>query len=482
MSIQSIILKRACLSGSSQLPNGFKDMSIATTEYFYDANGNLVKDLNQNLEGIVYNSLNLPTQIDVMNSFTGTVDNFIQYQYRSDGVKLGQKVYTNGAASTTRDYCGRFVYENQELSYIIFSEGTIRVSKINPGDPNNPEFIAPIMTRSGTQQYGLTREFHLKDHLGNVRIVFNTSGILSENHYYPFGLPIHNLSTSTAPAGKENRYLYNGKELQDDLGLNWMDYGARFYDPQIGRFHSIDNSSENYYSYTPYNYVGNNPIKRVDPDGNDWWDKVLGVGAALVDNALGGMTNVRETAAQYVTDPSDFNDGLTVGDVASVAIGAANIAGGQSLSSGGQVAVAGSAVGLVPSGGTSAVPLLGGAAAVATGETMKVHGAMMVVSGSKNLAEGKGKLQENKTGTKSDNKLKPSSEATGDHSSFKTDGSGKITNTATYKQNPKNPSGFDEAKRVDVTGKADNGVKTPHVHEPKQKVRPARPDELPRQQ
>ena len=87
----------------------------------------------------------------------------------------------------------------------------------------------------------------------------------------------------------------------------------------------------------------------------------------------------------------------------------------------------------------------------------------------------------NKTGTKSDNKLKPSSEATGDHRSFKTDGKGKITNTATYKQNPKNPSGFDEVKRVDVTGKKHNGVNTPHVHEPKQRVRPAKPDELPKQ-
>ena len=202
-----------------------------------------------------------------MNSFTGTVDNFIQYQYRSDGVKLGQKVYTNGEASTTRDYCGRFVYENQELSYIIFSEGIIRVSKINPGDPNNPEFIAPIMTRSGTQQYALTREFHLKDHLGNTRIVFNSSGILSENHYYPFGLPIHNLSTSTAPAGKENRYLYNGKELQDDLGLNWMDYGARFYDAGLGRWHSVDPLGELAQGWSLYRYGFNNPIRYTDPTG-----------------------------------------------------------------------------------------------------------------------------------------------------------------------------------------------------------------------
>ena len=132
----------------------------------------------------------------------------------------------------------------------------------------NPcSFSNIVGTIPDTCSYALTREFHLKDHLGNVRVVFNTSGILSENHYYPFGLPIHNLSTSTAPAGKENRYLYNGKELQDDLGLNWMDYGARFYDAGLGRWHSVDPLAEAREWLSPYNYVQNNPISRTDPDG-----------------------------------------------------------------------------------------------------------------------------------------------------------------------------------------------------------------------
>ena len=132
----------------------------------------------------------------------------------------------------------------------------------------NPcSFSSVVGTIPDACSYALTREFHLKDHLGNVRVVFNTSGILSENHYYPFGLPIHNLSTSTAPAGKENRYLYNGKELQDDLGLNWMDYGARFYDAGLGRWHSVDPLGEQYRRWSPYTYCVNNPIRFIDPDG-----------------------------------------------------------------------------------------------------------------------------------------------------------------------------------------------------------------------
>ena len=70
---------------------------------------------------------------------------------------------------------------------------------------------------------------------------------------------------------QENKFKYNGKELQDDLSLNWYDYGARMYDPAIGRFSCIDPSADNYEAWTPYNYVANNPILLIDPIGTDWF-------------------------------------------------------------------------------------------------------------------------------------------------------------------------------------------------------------------
>jgi RHS repeat-associated protein len=93
--------------------------------------------------------------------------------------------------------------------------------------------------------------------------------------YYPFGHGMHRPPEATIVAtwfpdyGEfgTNRYLYNGKEFNDDFDLNWYDYGARFYDPQIARWHSVDPLAEKYYQWSPYNYVINNPISFIDPDG-----------------------------------------------------------------------------------------------------------------------------------------------------------------------------------------------------------------------
>jgi RHS repeat-associated protein len=71
----------------------------------------------------------------------------------------------------------------------------------------------------------------------------------------------------------KNRYLYNGKELQDQViggtPFGWYDYGARFYDPEIGRWHSVDPKTEKYYFISTYAYCANDVINVIDPDGRD---------------------------------------------------------------------------------------------------------------------------------------------------------------------------------------------------------------------
>jgi RHS repeat-associated protein len=108
--------------------------------------------------------------------------------------------------------------------------------------------------------------YDLKDHLGNVRVSFdkfnNAARIIQENEYYAFGLT----KSGGYDNSNNNRFLYNGKEIQTDL-TNQYDYSARFYDPVIGRWSVIDPLAENNRRWSPYNYVSNNPISRIDPDG-----------------------------------------------------------------------------------------------------------------------------------------------------------------------------------------------------------------------
>ncbi|POS00531.1 RHS repeat-associated protein, partial [Flavobacterium croceum DSM 17960] len=108
------------------------------------------------------------------------------------------------------------------------------------------------------------------------------------NNYYPFGMKHekYNVEESVFISGNRGsfgyykgagnstssvtyKYKYNGKELQDELGLlNLYDYGARNYDPAIGRWMNMDGFSEKYFPLSPYTYAVNNPMFFVDPDGN----------------------------------------------------------------------------------------------------------------------------------------------------------------------------------------------------------------------
>ncbi|MEN8122080.1 MAG: RHS repeat-associated core domain-containing protein [Bacteroidota bacterium] len=83
-------------------------------------------------------------------------------------------------------------------------------------------------------------------------------------NYYPFGMRLEGQSYTNPLQAAANKYLYNGKELQDDLGLDWYDYGARFYDPALGRFLKVDPIAEDFPHVTPYNYAENEPVAHID--------------------------------------------------------------------------------------------------------------------------------------------------------------------------------------------------------------------------
>ena len=252
----------------------FKNGANAADEYSYDANGNLTKDLNKGISGITYNFLNLPNVVTFSDGST------ITYTYGADGTKL-RTVHKIGSTTTTTDYCGNVIYENGVQKLLLTEEGYITLSD---------------------SKY----HYYLKDHQGNNRVVISQSGTVEEtSHYYPFGGVF-------ASAGNVQPYKYNGKELDTKKGLNWYDYGARHYDAVLGRFITVDALYDKHFKVSPYVYCGNEPVGRIDPDGNDWrvqthynreTDKIeykITVRAALINNSNNKELDIKTLAGQIV--------------------------------------------------------------------------------------------------------------------------------------------------------------------------------------
>jgi len=114
--------------------------------------------------------------------------------------------------------------------------------------------------------------------------------LLEENHYYPHGLPIAGMS-SAASNFKEQRRKYQGNEYIKDLGLHWMDFNARVYDPQIGRFLGVDPLADvgGQQVWSPYAAMGNAPESMIDPNGTYAYITDFGTNRAEAEWNLGQL-------------------------------------------------------------------------------------------------------------------------------------------------------------------------------------------------
>jgi RHS repeat-associated protein len=243
----------------------------STIDYTYDANGNMLSDLNKGIT-ITYNYMNLPSKVVFSNG------NKIEYVYDPFGIKRKQLISTYNSTSNTystitKVYVGSALYENGNIAYISNEEGVFQKS-------------ASIFVM----------QYSLKDHLGNLRMslkadVNNEPIILQYDSYYPFGLEMGGLSYVSS---NENKYKYNGKEKQDAFNLGWYDYGARFYDPQIGRWLSLDPLAVEFPSWSPYNYCENNPILMIDPTGlyADSYFNLAGDNLGVDKDGANGVTRI----------------------------------------------------------------------------------------------------------------------------------------------------------------------------------------------
>jgi RHS repeat-associated protein len=286
----------------SQRSHGFNP-GAGGAGYTYDLNGNLKTDSYKGITNINYNQFNLPTTI------TFSSGNSIEYKYDA----TGNKSYKTVKVGSTTQY--EHYYLPGGIEYRKTGTGNTRIEAIYHGEGR---YFNTNVDASDSPTW--QKEYTLKDHLGNARITFTDkngngmvdvpSDIVQENHYYPFGYNYEGAWRMNDP-GRDNKYQYNGKELNDDFGLNWYDYGARWYMADIGRWGQVDPLADIYYLYSPYNYTLNNPVRFIDPDGNfasppiDYYDNngnYLGNDGNKDDNRNFVVTNKDEARSIKKTD------------------------------------------------------------------------------------------------------------------------------------------------------------------------------------
>ena len=160
--------------------------------------------------------------------------------------------------------------------------------------------------------------YHLKDHLGSNRVtkvgVGEGGSVLQRMNYYPFG---GMMASSTG--GAVQPYRYTGKELVRFQGLDWLDYGARWYDPTTLRWNGVDKLAEKYTPVSSYAFCLNNPLSFIDPDGNNPIFSTSGQFLGCTEEGYTGMIYVYTNSddeykhfeehdiSYYTNEDSDFS-------------------------------------------------------------------------------------------------------------------------------------------------------------------------------
>ena len=240
----------------------YPDLSDASIEYYYDNNGNLIKNLDKGVVATRHNFLNLPDTIQFQNG------NQIINSYLADGrkVKAVYKTYSTGiVVPQDAVYHGNAYYDvstdewDGHYMYRSWYGDTPRMFMVQtPEGYVGADYVGIDSHRNYAYYY------YVHDHLGNVRITRNSQGYYADQslEYYPSGV-LFGRSTE-----KERQpYMFGGKELVSMHGPNEYDFTGRWQYSIIPSFTSMDPLCEKYYSVSPYVYCLNNPLKYVDPDG-----------------------------------------------------------------------------------------------------------------------------------------------------------------------------------------------------------------------
>ena len=218
----------------------FYDGLTNSTEYTYNANGALSKDMNRKIGYIGYDDLGHLRRILYHNG----IANSIEYIYAADGTKLRTIHRGSGGLNAyvdSIDYVGNLILKNGQPKMYLFDGGYASF--------NND-------TVNGWHYY-------ISDYMGNNRMVVNSDGTIEQiTHYYPYGGVIGDISTNESV----QKYKFEGKELDRTFGLDNYDIHARQYFAMAPMWDRIDPMAEKYYGISPYAYCGGDPVNFGDYD------------------------------------------------------------------------------------------------------------------------------------------------------------------------------------------------------------------------
>ena len=253
----------------------FVDGADEAVEYEYDANGNMVRDLNKCISSISYDLNNQPCKIEYNDGRNAS------YVYDAEGNKLSVS-YNLTAMSSAQPQMPVMQSSNVASANMSNGQKTIEYCGNIICDGDETMILNNVGYALYNKDNNLSFYYYLKDHLGNNRVVVREYGEIEQvNDYYPTGA----LMTSSK-GGDTQRFKYNGKELDRTNGLNWYGYGARNYDAAIVRWDGMDKLCEKYSPFTPYGYCLNRFLNYYDKIGNEPGDFFLSKNAAAMDFGL----------------------------------------------------------------------------------------------------------------------------------------------------------------------------------------------------